>query len=140
MALAELSFADHAKLKSNGRSFDCATCTERVQKIRRCREDRDDFGPDDAAIFPINIEKGGSNFGFCPGKATWDPEAVSLYRLLMISAQTGAMLDKGSLADQADYWIELLAWFLPFYDHHKFVSRAKMILGDGNKVTPTKKS
>lgn len=76
------------------------------------------------------VHKGGTLFGFCPGKATWDYEAVGLYRLLIVSAHTGTMLDKGSLSEQADYWIELLAWFLPFYDQQKFISRAKMILGD----------
>jgi hypothetical protein len=45
------------------------------------------------------------------------------------------MLDKGSLSEQTDYWIELLAWFLPFYDNQKFVSRARMILGDSGKQT-----
>lgn len=138
MALAELAFADHAKLKGQGRSFDCATCPDRIQKLRRCREDREDFTEKDGAVFPMYVEKGGTNFGFCPGKATWDHEAVSLYRLLLVAAETGTMLDRGSLSEQADYWIELLAWFLPFYDNQKFVSRAKMILGDGSKATATK--
>jgi hypothetical protein len=135
MALAELSFADHGKLKAQGRSFDCATCPARIQTLRRCREDRDDFTAEDSAVFPIYIEKGGTLFGFCPGKATWDHEAVALYRLLIVAAHTGMMLDKGSLSEQTDYWIELLAWFLPFYDNQKFVSRARMILGDSGKQT-----
>lgn len=138
MALAELAFADHGKLKSQGRSFDCAACPERIQRVRRCRDEREDFGPDDGAVFPITVEKGGTKFGFCPGKATWDQEAVSLYRLLLVSAETGTMLDRGSLSEQADYWIELLAWFLPFYDNQKFISRAKMILGDGTQKSPLK--
>jgi hypothetical protein len=84
------------------------------------------------------VEKGGTLYGFCPGKATWDSEAVGLYRLLIVAAETGTMLDNGSLSEQSDYWIELLAWFLPFYDNQKFVSRAKMILGDGSTNGPTK--
>jgi len=54
---------------------------------------------------------------------------------LIVAAHTGMMLDKGSLSEQTDYWIELLAWFLPFYDNQKFVSRARMILGDSGKQT-----
>lgn len=138
MALAELSFADHAKLKSQGRSFDCTTCPARVQTLRRCQDPREDFTSDDSAVFPMYVEKGGTLYGFCPGKATWDSEAVGLYRLLIVAAETGTMLDNGSLSEQSDYWIELLAWFLPFYDNQKFVSRAKMILGDGSTNGPTK--
>lgn len=130
MALAELSFADHAKLKAAGRNFDCASCPERVQKLRRCREDRFDFNENDGPAFPIVLEKGGTQYGFCPGKATWDAEAVNLYRLLIVAAETGTMLDKGSLSEQPGYWIELLAWFIPFYSNQKFVSRARMILGN----------
>lgn len=110
--------------------------------MRRCREDRNDFTDADGAIFPMYVEKGGETYGFCPGKATWDKEAVSLYRLLLVSAETGRMLDNGSLSDQADYWIDLLAWFLPFYDHQKFVSRVRMVLGDGKEKAsvPKRKS
>jgi hypothetical protein len=132
MALAELSFADHAKLSREGRSFDCKTCPERIQKLRRCREEREDFTSDDAGFFPMQVDKGGQTYGFCPGKATWDMEAVHMYRLLIVAAETGTMLDNGSLAEQTTDWIELLAWFLPFYDHHKFVSRVRMVLGDGS--------
>lgn len=133
MALAELSFADHGKLKAAGRSFDCSNCHERVKKVRRCREDRFDLNEEDAAIFPMSIDKGGTRYGFCPGKATWDAEAVALYRLLIVSAETGIMLDNGSLAEQSSYWIELISWFIPFYDNAKFIARARMILGDGSK-------
>jgi hypothetical protein len=137
--LAELSFADHARLKREGRTFDCQACPKRVQEIRRCREDRDDFTSDDGAVFPIMIEKGGTGFSFCPGKATWDREAVSLYRLLIVAAETGTMLDNGSLSDQSDLWIELLAWFIPFYEQQKFVSRVKLVLGDGSSKEALKR-
>lgn len=130
MALAELSFADHAKLAKAGRNFNCENCSERVRSLRRCREDRFDFTENDNPIFPIVIEKGGTPYNFCPGKATWDFEAVSLYRLLLVSSQTGMMLDKGPLIEQSALWIDLLAWFIPFYDQAKFVARAKMILGE----------
>jgi len=133
MALAELSFADHAKLKAAGRSFNCKTCPERIQKLRRCREDREDFTEDDGAVFPMQVEKGGNMYGFCPGKSTWSHDAVYMYRLLIVCAETGTMLDNGSLYEQSDFWIDLLAWFLPFYDHQKFVSRVRMVVGDSTK-------
>lgn len=130
MALIELSFADHAKLKSQGRSFDCQTCPDRIKKLRRCLEDRFDFTGDDNAVFPIQIEKGLNLYGFCPAKATWDPEAVTAYRMLLIARETGNMIDNEPLSMQSSAWIELLSWFIGFYDNLKFVQRLKMVFGD----------
>jgi hypothetical protein len=92
-----------------------------------------DFTSDDASLFPIYIEKGGQLYGFCPGKATWDASIAGLYQALVITAETGIMLEDGPLVEQADWWIELLAWFLPYYGDQKFWSRAKAILGSENK-------
>lgn len=76
------------------------------------------------------IESGGDLFSFCPGKATWDPEAVSLFQLLLVSAETGNMYEAGGLADQPYWWIELSSWFLRRYDDAKFASRVKAVLGE----------
>jgi len=53
---------------------------------------------------------------------------------LTIAAESGTInLYDGGIADQPDWWIDELSWFLPVYSHHQFISRAKMILGDGKK-------
>ena len=130
MALTELSFADHARLKKSGRSFDCQNCPKSIQSLRRCQEDREDFTEADGSLWPMYIEKGGDLFSFCPGKATWDHEAVGLFRLLVVSAETGKLYESGGLSDQPDWWIETLSWFIPRYKTHEFINRAKMILGD----------
>jgi hypothetical protein len=44
------------------------------------------------------------------------------------------MLEEGPMMDQPDWWIDLLSWFLPFYNDQKFWSRAKAILGSDNKT------
>jgi len=44
------------------------------------------------------------------------------------------MLEEGPLMDQPGWWIDLLSWFLPFYNDQKFWSRAKAILGSDNKT------
>lgn len=85
------------------------------------------------------IEKGGTLFGFCPGKSTWDPEAVSIYQALVICSETGIMLSEGSLSEQPDWWVELLSWFLPYYSDMKFYSRARAILGDGTEKKGVKR-
>ena len=127
----ELEFADHAGLKKQGRNFNCDLCKEKVQQIRRCREERWDFNDQDGTQFPIRLGEGGGLYGFCPAKATWDHEATSLYRLLLLSAETGALLKTGGIADQPGWFMDLAAWFLPKYSELRFYSRAKAILGDG---------
>lgn len=137
MALVELSFADHAKLSASGRSFSCDKCSEKIKQLRRCMEDREDFTPEDGSLWPIQIEQGGALFGFCPGKAFRDADAVSQFKLLTIAAESGTIeLYDGGMSDQPEWWIDALSWFLPRYSHNQFVSRARMILGDGKK-TPT---
>lgn len=132
MAHLELSYADHAELKSQGRNFNCAKCPIATQKARRCHEPRWDFDEkDDPMIFPLYIHKGGNLYGFCPAKATWDGESRWLYSTLTVAADTGAMLTQGGIEDQPAWFVELLAWFLPVYDQIKFASKARMVLGDG---------
>lgn len=128
-ALIEVSFADDAK------RFDCAACPIEVQELRRCHEDRFDFGPEDAAFFPIRVSDGGTLFGFCPGKATWYPDVAALYRMLSLVAETGTMPYEGGLMDQPDWIIELLGYFVPRYKAVQFSARARSILGNG-KATP----
>jgi hypothetical protein len=130
MALMELTFTDQSQLK--GRSFSCSTCTPEVKSRRRCAESRWDFTEkDDPRTFPIYVQEGGQLYGFCPAKATWDQSEAQLFRLLMISADTGAMMVQGGLEDQPDWWIDLLGWFLPTYDQVRFAMKARSVLGDG---------
>lgn len=81
-------------------------------------------------VWPIVIEKANPRpWGFCPGKATWDHEARSIFDLLLISAQTGALLVPGGLLDQPTWFIDLLGWFLPVYDDLIFSIKAERVLG-----------
>lgn len=111
--------------------MDCQACPERVQKLRRCREDRFDFTEEDGAAWPMYVERGGDLYGFCPAKATWDPQLTRTFQLLLIAAETGAMIEAGGLRDQPSWWIEQVAWFVSKYDSVKFASRMKSVLGDG---------
>lgn len=80
------------------------------------------------------VTKDGMQYGFCPGKASWDPEAGALYEMLVITAHTGTMWDDGGVSDQPEWFVSILAWFLPMYDRVRFFSRAKAILGDGKET------
>lgn len=113
----------------------CVTCTKNIKAVRRCEEDREDFTEADGALWPMYVHQGGGQYGFCPAKATWDPRIAEVYRLLVITAQTGAMLEVGGLNDQPSWWIELIGWFLPQYDTVKFTSRARTVLGEGGPST-----
>lgn len=81
------------------------------------------------------VERGGTLYGFCPGKSTWDHEAAAIYQALVVTAETGIMLEDGPISQQPDWWIDLLGWFLPYYSDQKFYSRARAILGDGKEAT-----
>ena len=135
-----MSLTDLTKLKSDGRSFDCLTCKDSVRTLRRCGEDREDFTKEDGAFWPIQLFQGGDLYGFCPAKSTWDMETVSVFKLLILSAETGNInLVKGAIEDQPAWWLDQVSWFVPKYKQIQFISRVKMILGDGkisNVKTP----
>lgn len=75
----------------------------------------------------MSVTRGGLTFGFCPAKATWDTEAVSLFQLLVTCTETGAMLESGGLNEQPYWWIELVSWFAPMYNERRFANRVRAI-------------
>lgn len=86
------------------------------------------------------VNKGGMQYNFCPGKATWDHEARKLYEVMVTVAHTGALWDAGGLSEQPTWFVDMLAWFLPLYDRVKFFSRAAAILGDGKAKGPVREA
>lgn len=93
-----------------------------------------DFEPKrDGGMWPLQIHPGGLKHSFCPAKATWDNEAKRTFELLTVSAETGAMLVEGGISKQPDWWVEMLAWFLPAYDRSRFYQRVRSVIGGGNK-------
>jgi hypothetical protein len=93
-------------------------------------EDRWDFTEADGLAFPIYINQGGGLYGFCPSKVARDDHAVvQVFQLLMIAAETGAMLKTGGLEDQPDWFVEMLGWLIPRLDLAKFSSKAMMVMG-----------
>jgi len=98
-----------------------------------------DFTEADGSLWPMYVEKGGELYNFCPGKAQWDHEAVAVHRLLIIAAETGTMLEEGGIADQPEWWVELLSFFLVRYDQTKFYTRANAILGNQKVAGATSK-
>lgn len=119
--------------------FNCSSCPISTQEIRRCREERSDFTAQDSVIFPMYVTKGGDMYGYCPGKATWDDTAAFVYQALVITAETGIMLEDGPISKQPGWWVDLLAWFLPYYSDSKFYSRASRIMGEYNSTNADQK-
>lgn len=83
-------------------------------------------------VFPMYVHKGGELYGFCPSKATWDPEVTTLFRTLHVAASTGVMWQDGGMKDQPTWWIELLSWFIQRHDAESFASKARSVLSDGS--------
>lgn len=134
-----MTHADHAALKANGRNFICSECPERTKNLRRCQEERENFGPEDGIIFPIQISTGGERYGFCPGKATWDPEYTKIFHLMTLAAESGDYhYVDGGIVDQPSWWIENVTWFIQTYKQLQFSGRARSILGDGTALKGVK--
>jgi hypothetical protein len=98
-----------------------------------------DFTAKDSNVFPVRISEGGGLYGFCPAKATWDQEATSFFELMVVAVEQKKLLVAGGIADQPGWFVSALSWFGPVYDTLKFMSRAKMILGDGSASEVTNK-
>jgi len=128
-ALLELQHAPPDRAEQ----FRCSSCPTSVQKLRRCREERFDFDEKDGSFWPIQIQKGGALYGFCPAKATWDARASVLFKALVVCERTGAHWEEGGIADQPDWWIDLVSEFVPMMEESRFYSRARAILGDGKQ-------
>ena len=58
-----------------------------------------------------------------------------MFNTLTIACETKTMLIEGGIANQPNWFIQLMAWFAPAYDLQKFIQRAQMILGDGSDKT-----
>lgn len=130
-ALLELQFCDSQRRAE----LDCNRCPDRVQKLRRCREDKWNFTSDDASFWPMRVSKGGELYGFCPAKATWDQRVIDYYQALVVASECGSQWCAGGLKDQPSWWLELLSSFAPSYNELRFTSRARAILGDGSSTT-----
>lgn len=76
----------------------------------------------------MSIYKGGTQYGFCPAKASWDEGVVGLFRKLVLSAETNVMLEKGGLNDQPDWFVEQFSWFVPLYKETKMMSLIERLL------------
>lgn len=122
--------------QSTSRGFDCSTCPKKIARLRRCKEDRWDFGEEDGPIWPLQISDVGGNYGFCPGKATWDHQALEAFSILSLSAEMGVLYNEGGIINQPSWYMELMTSFAPIYDKLKFTSKVKMVLGDGSDKTP----
>lgn len=92
-----------------------------------------DFTDADGHIWPMRVFEGGGLYGFCPGKASQDSAAVATYQALVVCHQTGAHWIDGGISDQPSWWVELVSEFLPRMDDLRFYSRARAILGEGDK-------
>lgn len=117
------------------KKFNCEKCPTRTQKLRRCREDREDFSVKDGPFWPMNIFQGGSEYGFCPGKATWDIELISEFRELCLIAEMNQFPDGKPINEQPIWLVDVVSWFLPKYKAMITARNMNMILGSPKAKT-----
>jgi hypothetical protein len=102
-------------------------------KLRRCKEDREDFTNKDGNFWPIQIEKGGGpSFSFCPGKATWSEDAAEAMRLIETTYFLKQPLFPGCFFDQPWWYGELIDECLPLYEIHRENAKQRQMWGGGD--------
>lgn len=130
--MLEMAFSDSDSI-GKGRSFNCDTCLDSIKKKRRCTEDRWDFTHRDDIIFPMPIQKGGTKYGFCPGKITQagEMDAKRIFDVLILSSETNQLLYSGGLMEQPAWFIEQLTWLMPRHKQYKNYQEQKAMWGSG---------
>lgn len=145
MAIFTVRNANHRELEKQGRPYRCHICTKKnlkIAKLRRCFEDRWDLDEKDGALFPLQVQRGGPTFGFCPAKVERDdPETVSIFSMLSAILETNSWPKSGGIEQQEYFWVELVSEFGPFRRSLEFNQRYEMVakgVGEafGNKGAP----
>ena len=121
-------------MQKGGRSFNCDTCPQSIQKLRRCKEDRWDFTSEDGPLWPMYVSSAdGELYGFCPAKSTWDSKLVDSYHELCLISELKVLPKAGGLDEQDGDLIEQLSWFLQKYDMVKYMRKVEMVMGSDDK-------
>ncbi len=60
----------------------------------------------------VEVEKGWGRFAFCPGKATWYEEIITLYDDCRVALETGILPKGGALEDQDPLFLEAFPAFV----------------------------
>lgn len=103
-----------------------------MQKLRRCKEDREDFTAKDGNVWPLRLEKGGVPFSFCPGKATWSDEAAEALHLIETTYYLRQPLFPGSFFEQPWWYGELIDEILPLYESYRDAQKHRQMWGSGD--------
>ncbi len=98
----------HFAKAEDQRQFDCATCKATTKKKNRCA----DPGFNNLPGKGMKVDPSGLSFNFCPGKATWYPEAGELFRACLVTQATGILPRRGSLEDQDELFVAVLPAFI----------------------------
>jgi hypothetical protein len=130
----DLQYANHTVLEKAGRPFRCSKCKPNIARVRRCHEDRWDFEEKDGP-FPIQMEKGGPTYSFCPAKVQRDDhEVVGMHQTLIAILETNTWPDPGGLNQQEHTWVDLVAEFAQYKRDLEFNNKYADVSRDVKQV------
>ena len=81
---------------------------------------------------PIRVDKFGSKYPFCPGKATWFPELQTVFDQCLVAMETGILPGPGGLDDQPEMFSNSLSTFIEKYSWRRY----GRVWQDVNEVIP----
>ena len=64
---------------------------------------------------PLAVDKHGTKWPFCPGKATWYPEIQTVFDQCLIAKDTSILPKPGLIADQDEIFTAVFGYFLEKY-------------------------
>lgn len=130
----DMQYVNHSVLEKAGRPFRCSKCKPQIAKVRRCHEDRWDFEEEDGP-FPIQMEKGGATYSFCPAKVGRDDqETVSIHHTLTAILVTKTWPEPGGLNQQDHMWVDLVVEFAQYKRDLEFNSKYGDVSRDFKQV------
>lgn len=125
----EWQFFDEDREK---RGFECTKCHEDTKRLRRCEEDRWDFGVHDGP-FPIRLREHGDAYGFCPAKILRDPGIDIRGRTMLVRWKAGALEYATMEYDEVNRFYLFIRLWEGFEKSRDFRFLSRLLGGDPKK-------
>ena len=116
--MVDLHFADEKDKKR----YRCDVCPKLTQERNKCQE------PGYQNVKRMRVDLLGSDYTFCPGKATWDISLAQTFIDCRVALEAGIFPSKGGLNDQYELFTGV---FYDFMDHWKARSYARVMKDSG---------
>lgn len=112
-------------------TYDCGKC-RKFKPYRAVKLQCADDGFSMLEKKPLRIDKHGSRYPFCPGKATWYPQIDEVFRQCLVAKETGLLPKAGGLQDQSALFNQAFSTFIEKYTWRRY----GRVWQDVNEIIP----